>query len=355
MTKTVVDEISARLDTCKECEVVVEKKCCSKTEWYVFNQAFAIVRHAHRLDHTPEWDAYADRESYPNDPPLSEEGFDQARQAGEAMAMREVPWKLIVSSPYLRCAQTASCIAEKLKLPILFDLDLGEVFDQVSMIGDCSGKEQHRAPVVLDAKLKPDFPNVDYIRDASGLIKIDGQLQKFPELFDAARVRFCFRIKKWLQKSAADLSSILIVGHGNAISAVLGLLRETWSVDHIPFASYVIGERQVKIFKKGTTDILREEPVYEFPHEWTLRLHPRLHYVDSAGPDAKAGQTIVEKDMMALEAKAAPAKSTQSEQERKQMVRQSLAGMGASTKELDKLADSIINQPEANRLDASEG
>lgn len=345
-SKTQVDEIAARLDTCPEVEVQVRKSCCMRTEYYVLNQAFAVVRHGHRLDHTPEWNANPDRNQYPNDTPLSAVGFEQAHKAGDSLLKANTPWKLIVSSPYCRCAQTACCIAQRLMIPIHFDLDLGEVFDKVSMIGDCTGQPQHRPPDVLEEKLKLNFPHVEYIRDENGSIKIEGKLQNFPESFDGARMRYGYKIKKLLQRAAADLSSFIIVTHGDAVSSVLGLLRENWIIENIPLASYVIGKRQVKVFQKGDDAILKEEPVYEVPEQWALKLHPLIQYVDSSGNDsAEASENHAVKDMMEMEAETVQTKTAppldqerqENEKERRESMRTTLVEMGASPNEFKQL------------------
>lgn len=46
----------------------------------------------------------------------------------------------IISSPYLRCAQTACCVAKKLNLMVRFDLDFGEVFDKAGWADSSGGR-----------------------------------------------------------------------------------------------------------------------------------------------------------------------------------------------------------------------
>jgi broad specificity phosphatase PhoE len=234
---------------------------------------------------------------------LTKEGFDHAWQVGDVLKNEGKPFKLIVASPYFRCAQTASCIAQKLRIPIHFDLDMGEVFDDVSMVGDCRGKPQHRSPEVLEGKLKPDFPDVEWIRDENGKIKIEGKLQRFPEPFDGARMRYCYKVKKLLQQAASELQSIIMVTHGDALASVVGMLKETWIIKHIPYTAYVIGDRDVKVMKKGTNKILSEEGVYEHPEMWTLKLDPGLEHLDCSKEDIQKAHKIHEKEMEAMEKK----------------------------------------------------
>merc|ERR1712118_635866 len=115
-------------------------------------------------------------------------------------------------------------------------------------------------------ELKPDFPNVEYIRDSHGKIKVEGKLQRFPEAFDGARMRYCYKVQKLVQQAVNELSSIVIVTHGDAVASVVGMLKETWIIKHIPYTAYAIGSRQVKVCKVGAKKKrLKEEPMYVHP------------------------------------------------------------------------------------------
>jgi broad specificity phosphatase PhoE len=253
-------------------------------------------------DHTPEWANYPERGDYPNDTPLATVGFKHADQVADVLkeeaGKQQWKWKVIVCSPYYRCAQTASVIAKKLGIPIHFDLDLGEVFDRTSMVGNCKGKPQHRAPPLLEEKLKGDgFTDVEYIRDDSGKIAIEGKLQKWEEPFEGARMRYCYKVKKLVQQAAAELNSIILVTHGDAVAAVVGMLKETWIVKHIPYTAYVIGARKVRVMKKGEGKILSEEPVYVHPEQWALKMHPDLQHQDVSSKDMAKAHKLHEWEM----------------------------------------------------------
>lgn len=286
--------------------------CCSAGRSYYFlNQSFAIVRHADRLDHTAEWETFPDAETFPNDTPLTRDGFDHARKVGDVLKKTGKPWKLIVASPYFRCAQTASCIAEKLGLPVHFDLDLGEVFDDVSMIGDCRGKPQFRPPETLEGKLREDFPDVEYVRDAAGLIVVEGKLQKFPESFDGARMRYCYKVKKLVQQAAAELASIVIVTHGDAVASVVGMLKEHWIIKKVPYTCYCIAERQVRVATAdGKKMMASEEPVYVNPEQWKLTLDPELVHVDCSRKDYEKMHAVHEQEIADMNAKSKTIKTT---------------------------------------------
>lgn len=281
--------------------------CCGVggTKFYCLNQSFAIVRHADRLDHTKEWETFAEAETYPNDTPLTADGLVHAKKVGEILRNTGKPWKLIIASPYLRCAQTASCIALKLGLPVHFDLDLGEVFDDVSMTGECRGRPQHRPPEVLEKALQKDFHDVEYVKDKTGHIVIEGKLQKFPESFDGARMRYCYKVKKLVQQAAAELASIVIVTHGDAVASVVGMLKESWIIKSVPYTCYCIAERSVKVVtKNGKKRMADEEPVYVHPEQWKLTLDPALVHVDCLRKDQAKLHAVHEKELADMNAKS---------------------------------------------------
>ncbi|MFQ3679102.1 MAG: histidine phosphatase family protein [Pseudanabaenaceae cyanobacterium] len=81
-----------------------------------------IARHANRQDFVdPRWLETADR---PYDPPLSADGWEQARALAQRLAA--APIRYLYASPFLRTVQTAAAIAEVLGLPIRLEPGLGE-------------------------------------------------------------------------------------------------------------------------------------------------------------------------------------------------------------------------------------
>jgi broad specificity phosphatase PhoE len=286
-------------------EVVLEN------DYFKLRQVFAFVRHGDRLDHTREWKSHDDYKNWINDTPLTQEGHQHATAAGKGLKeladQRKVPFSLIVASPYFRCAQTASRIAQVLRVPVHFDIDLGEVFDNVSMKGDhLDGSRQFKSPQELEARLKVDFKDsVEYIRDDAGAIKFEGKLQKFPEDFEAARMRYAYKTKKLLQKAASELMSICIVSHGDGVASVVGMLKEDWAIQEVPYTAYVFGCRKVKVLKKGGDELLKEEPVYKHPEEWELKLdkkfNEKVRKITSPS-ERKDAHAMHEQEMKAMDA-----------------------------------------------------
>merc|ERR1740130_1211399 len=121
------------------------------------------------------------------------------------------------------------------------------------MKGDVSGVRQNRTPRDLESALRPDFPLAEFVRHDNDDIVISNEhkLPAFPEPFDGARMRFCTKVHKLVRQASKELVSVIIVTHGDCVSAVLSMLYEDQQVVKVPMAGYAIGNRQVKIMKKS--------------------------------------------------------------------------------------------------------
>lgn len=76
-----------------------------------------LLRHAERLDHAnPGWAANASR---PHDSPLSDLGFDQARASGRKLMEMGTHFTQMISSPLVRCVQTAVQVKAAMGVPAL--------------------------------------------------------------------------------------------------------------------------------------------------------------------------------------------------------------------------------------------
>ena len=92
-------------------------------------QTVWIARHGNRLDFVkPEWFNTAKRRY---DPPLSEDGFIQAKQLGKCLQKENISH--IFASPFLRTIQTASEVAKILDLPIKLEAGIGEWHKQLKL------------------------------------------------------------------------------------------------------------------------------------------------------------------------------------------------------------------------------
>ena len=165
------------------------------------------------------------------------------------------PFSLIISSPYLRCVETAASVARNLRIPLYLDLDLGEVFDEEYMPHNANGDPMHRSPDELSAILARDFPDVVVVRDGDGKVVIGGTSPIFPEAFESAQLRFTAKAQAHIKHATRNLASIIMVGHADAVPCVHRLLNQNGYVPGpVPFCGYIVAERDVTV-ARGTSDV----------------------------------------------------------------------------------------------------
>jgi len=160
-----------------------------------------IARHANRQDFVdPRWFETADR---PYDPPLSADGWQQARALARRLA--DAPIHRIYASPFLRTVQTAAAIAEALGLPIRLEPGLGEWLHPEWM----PAAPARLSPVALAAQ----FPiDLNYVSPATAL---------YPE----TEADLLTRTAATAQRLAARPENQLWVGHERSVfGAICGLV-----------------------------------------------------------------------------------------------------------------------------------
>jgi len=254
-------------------EIVNHAGVTSVNDVLTFRQAVAVVRHGERLDSTPAWSSYPERNLWPMDPPLTEEGHIGSREVGHHLQHDlpegSDPFEVIISSPYLRCAESACQIARVLKIPVVFDRDLGEIFGDA--FRDTHSKP-HRSSKELAEILVRDFPDVEYAADADG-VQIVGSQPRFPETLREARRRFQFKAQTIIGAAATQLKSVVIVTHADALAAVACLMKMSWALVDIPFSACFIAARSVGVMRKSSHRRLKEKTVYgERAPSWGVTL-----------------------------------------------------------------------------------
>ncbi len=168
-------------------------------------QTVWIARHGNRLDFVkPEWFNTA-RRRY--DPPLSEDGFIQAKQLGKRLKKENIGH--IFASPFLRTIQTASEVAKILDLPIKLEAGIGEWHNPHWM--------SEHPEIHPQELLEKDYPYIDW-NYSSYLVP------KYPEM----EVTMMTRMAEVIEKLVNDYSQeILLVGHGaSVIGLTQGLTQE---------------------------------------------------------------------------------------------------------------------------------
>lgn len=164
------------------------------------SQTVWMARHGNRLDFVnPEWFDSAERRY---DPPLSEDGFIQAKQLGQRLKSENICH--IFSSPFLRTIQTANEIAEILDLPLKLEAGLSEWHNLNWMT---ETPETH--PQEL---LEKQFPRIDWNYDSR-------VIPSYPESEEELYRRTAATARNLIAEFAED---ILLVGHG---ASVLGTTK----------------------------------------------------------------------------------------------------------------------------------
>jgi broad specificity phosphatase PhoE len=159
------------------------------------SQTIWIARHGNRLDFVnPEWFNTAARRY---DPPLSDDGFVQARELGIRLQNENI--QHIFASPFLRTIQTANEIAQILDLPIKLEAGLSEWHNAEWM---SELPETHPQEF-----LTAEYPRIDW--NYRPLI-----LPKYPETKGDVNLRHQNTVSKLLWEFTDD---ILLVGHGVSV------------------------------------------------------------------------------------------------------------------------------------------
>ncbi len=197
------------------------------------SQIIWIARHANRLDFVnPDWFLTAERRY---DPPLSEDGFIQAKQLAKRLKKEKIAH--IFASPFLRTVQTANAVAEVLDLPIKLETGLSEWLNPAWMT-----EEPERLSLPALAEL---FPRID----TSYTPRIAA---KYPETQPQVRARSGQTARCLATEYSPD--NILLVGHGaSVLGAAMGLVGD-------------IAVTEVKASLCSLVKVVRQNP------EWFLEL-----------------------------------------------------------------------------------
>lgn len=189
---------------------------------------FGVIRHAERADSIGAtwkgvpWVETEDFRLHPNDPPLSDEGLAHAMNLADTVArfVNERPdgkVHVVVSSPYMRCIQTACEICKQLgkHVRLIVDLSIGEIYGP-EVFGDTEPTNFVRSPTEI----------IDYVNQ----YKIDchkspvGRWPKWPETVGQARKRFSERLLAYLTRGVTTKRNFLLVSHADCVGASLAIM-----------------------------------------------------------------------------------------------------------------------------------
>mmetsp|Transcript_75503 Transcript_75503/g.221389 ORF Transcript_75503/g.221389 Transcript_75503/m.221389 type:complete len:391 (-) Transcript_75503:126-1298(-) len=186
---------------------------------------FGVIRHTERAD-APfatvgglRWTQTEDYTRWPLDPPLSDEGLATAQQLAYDMSdyyqERCSRLDVVVTSPYLRCIQTAVAVCDKLgpNVRLVIDNSLGEIYGP-SVMGAAE-------PVCATRPLQLLRP---HLRQRTSLSKVVGEWPVWPEDSRAAHQRFAGRFLWYLRWACKARRNFLLVTHADSVGAALRVI-----------------------------------------------------------------------------------------------------------------------------------
>lgn len=190
-------------------------------------QLIGVVRHTERADslwsaaHESAWQGSEDFAKFPTDPPLSANGLVEAQEIGQ----RVYSWAqdsasvvhLVISSPYMRCVQTATEICKELgpSTRLLIDCSLSEVHSP-DVLGDA--EPRHITRPLQDAIAYAQSRGVN-CKDQSV-----GRYPVWPETLRSARWRFAQRFLAHLHRSLKVRRNCIIVSHAECVGVALSMM-----------------------------------------------------------------------------------------------------------------------------------
>jgi len=213
-------------------------------------QLVGVLRHTERADSSfalvdgDFWHRQDDSKQFPYDPPLSDNGREHARKIGETVQKLathcQTGMHSVVSSPFLRCIQTAVevCVVLGPSSRLLVDCTLGEVYGP-SVMGQTKPS--------LDGIVR-NMESVLAICKKRGVTcepQLVGHWPKWPEHLPAARRRFAKRFLTYLRRGVRVRRNFLIVTHADGVGAALSMMpSEVGSVlEKVEFGGMFLAQR----------------------------------------------------------------------------------------------------------------
>jgi broad specificity phosphatase PhoE len=196
---------------------------------------FGLVRHGERadaiFDDREDWIESPDARSYPLDPPLTALGVEQARTTGETLR-QSGDWQVVVTSPFLRCVDTAIEICVVTGAEILIDEEFREFeTEEVS--------HEFRE----DPGSRPYGYLVEHCRKRGVVVRNpDAPCGSVPEKGDNI-TRFARRFFVYLERARLLHTNFVIVTHGAAFPVCCNLLPQfrDHEVKNVPFCHRLSG------------------------------------------------------------------------------------------------------------------
>eukprot|EP00746_Dinoflagellata_sp_MGD_P085956 gnl/MRDRNA2_/MRDRNA2_34006_c0_seq1.p1 gnl/MRDRNA2_/MRDRNA2_34006_c0~~gnl/MRDRNA2_/MRDRNA2_34006_c0_seq1.p1 ORF type:complete len:427 (-),score=55.90 gnl/MRDRNA2_/MRDRNA2_34006_c0_seq1:446-1726(-) len=184
---------------------------------------YVVMRHADRSDcawdASLEWLNSAEFEQCAGDPPLSVQGIQRAKSFGESLrcgiSTKGFEKIVVISSPYLRCVQTAA--------------EICRCFDGSSMYIDYQlGERWHPEVVGEKPALQPCLQARNWCEEQGITLRGDplGSWPQWPEEKNEAQNRYAIRFLQYTQLGQRKGFAFILVTHGEGVSSMLQTLPE---------------------------------------------------------------------------------------------------------------------------------
>lgn len=191
------------------------------------------------------WSQSDDFKLHPYDPPLTSAGQKQARKVGESLLKRATDdnsFHIVVTSPYLRCVQTAIEICQEFgaHVPLLVDYEMGEIYGPCIM-----GEKQPEA--ILTRRSWEFLSEYCAQRNVKMRNKPVGKWPEWPETLYSGRVRFAKRYLRYLHRSLKTRRNFVLVTHADAVATALTVMPSTKDkyISKVEFCGFFVGNREI--------------------------------------------------------------------------------------------------------------
>eukprot|EP00435_Cladocopium_sp_Y103_P010447 s3233_g2.t1 len=196
--------------------------------------AVAVVRHAERADDMhvfDDWGCSQDARDFPFDPPITTNGVQPAKELAYDLKKQLLAVDLVISSPYLRCLQTAEILAEAFDAVVLLDSELGEVL----------GPSVFETRPPSSVRSWQSAKSLCRTQRAKAGRAMDKKPQ-WPETLKDARVRYAKRFLDYLRRSRRAKKSCILVTHGHMVQVCANILPATQhlKVDSVNYAAALL-------------------------------------------------------------------------------------------------------------------
>ncbi|CAJ1371154.1 unnamed protein product [Effrenium voratum] len=220
-------------------------------------QFLAVCRHAERADDVGAlvqglpWCLMQDSQQWPYDPPLSDAGLVAAEELGQKLqrTLKELDSELhvVVTSPFLRCVQTAALICRQVRgTRLLIDNSLGEIY------GPCIMGDQEPLRPVRPLTASSEFCSAQGV-ECLEVGKLLGKWPLWPETLREARRRFANRFTEYLKRGSAVHRNFVLVSHADCVGAALALIPAgtgRHNIEKVHFGGHFVALRPKEVEKE---------------------------------------------------------------------------------------------------------